>query len=149
MKYSDWKTLSADERKNIGWHRHPHIRTGSLFVLVFAITFIIVVMGISKNSTVHLNRRPTAKEAFAISKQLVKEKLKQPEKAVFPDASFKYIIDTTTNSYQVKSTVKIENDSGKMEQSAWEVKMLYTDGDWAEKNSWQVKDISITPQQPN
>ncbi|SEN41933.1 hypothetical protein SAMN05192574_103100 [Mucilaginibacter gossypiicola] len=149
MKYSEWKTLSADERKNIGWHQHPHIRTGTLFALVFAITFIIVVMGISKNSVVHLNHKPNAKEAFTISKQLVKEKLKQPEKAVFPDAGFKYIIDTTTNSYQVQSTVKIENDSGKMEQSAWEVKMLYTDGDWAEKNSWQVKEISIIPQQPN
>jgi hypothetical protein len=149
MKYSEWKTLNPDERKSIGWHQHPHIRTGTLFALAFAVTFIIVVMGISKNSAVHLNRKPTAKEAFAMSKQLVKEKLKQPEKAVFPDASFKSIIDTATNSYEIESTVKIENDSGKMEQSAWEVKMLYTDGDWAEKNSWQVKEISIIPQQPN
>jgi hypothetical protein len=84
-----------------------------------------------------------------MAKLFVKEKLKQPEKAVFPDANFKSIIDTTTNTYQVLSTVKIENDGGKMEQSAWEVKMLYTDGDWAEKNSWQVKEISIIPQQPN
>lgn len=149
MKYSEWKTLSPDERKNMGWHQHPHIRTGTLFTIAFAITFIIVLMGISKNSTVHINRRPTAKEAFAISKQLVKEKLKQPEKAVFPDASFKSIIDTTANSYQVQSTVKVENDKGKMEQSTWEVKMLYTDGDWAEKNSWQVKEITVTPQSPN
>jgi hypothetical protein len=146
MKYSEWKTLTADERKNIGWHRHPHIRTGTLFALAFAITFIIVMFGISKNSKVHVNRKPTAKEAFDISKQLVKDKLKQPERAVFPNASFKSIINTTTNSYEVQSTVKIENDSGKMEQSAWEVKMLYTDGDWADKNSWQVKEISIVPQ---
>ncbi|MGF7074935.1 hypothetical protein [Mucilaginibacter sp. 3215] len=146
MKYSEWKTLSADERKSIGWHRHPHIRTATLFAIVFAITFIIVVLGISKNSTIHLNRKPTAKEAFTMAKLFVKEKLKQPQKAVFPDNSFKSVIDTTTNSYEVQSTVKIENDSGKMEQSAWEVKMLYTDGDWAEKNSWQVKNINIIPQ---
>ncbi|QEM04395.1 hypothetical protein DIU31_013080 [Mucilaginibacter rubeus] len=146
MKYSEWKTLSADERQNIGWHRHPHIRTATLFAIVFAITFIIVVLGISKNSTIHLNRKPTAKEAFTMAKLFVKEKLKQPQKAIFPNNSFKSVIDTTTNSYEVQSTVKIENDSGKMEQSAWEVKMLYTDGDWAEKNSWQVKKIDIVPQ---
>ncbi|QTE38024.1 hypothetical protein ACRQ5D_20920 [Mucilaginibacter sp. P25] len=146
MKYSEWKTLSADERQNIGWHRHPHIRTATLFAIVFAITFIIVVLGISKNSTIHLNRKPTAKEAFTMAKLFVKEKLKQPQKAVFPNNSFKSVIDTTTNSYEVQSTVKIENDRGKMEQSAWEVKMLYTDGDWAEKNSWQVKKIDIIPQ---
>ncbi|HEX8022392.1 hypothetical protein [Mucilaginibacter sp.] len=146
MKYSEWKTLSADERQSIGWHRHPHIRTATLFAIVFAITFIIVVLGISKNSTIHLNRKPTAKEAFTMAKLFVKEKLKQPQKAVFPNNSFKSVIDTTTNSYEVQSTVKIENDRGKMEQSAWEVKMLYTDGDWAEKNSWQVKNINIAPQ---
>jgi hypothetical protein len=147
MKYSEWKTLDTDERKNIGWHRHPHIRTATLFTIAFAITFIIVVMGISKNSTVHLNRKPTAKEAFAMAKQFVKEKLKQPEKAAFPDAGYKSSIDTAANSYLVQSTVKIENDGGKMEQSAWEVKMLYKDGDWAEKNSWQVKEVNISPKQ--
>lgn len=149
MKYSDWKSLSTDERKNISWHRHPHIRTATLFTIAFAVTFIIVVLGISKNSTVHLNRKPTAKEAFAMAKQFVKEKLKQPEKAVFPGTNFKSIIDTTTNTYKVQSTVKIENDGGKMEQSAWEVKMQYTDGDWAEKNSWELKYINILPQPIN
>jgi hypothetical protein len=149
MKYSEWKTLNADERKSIGWHRRPHIRTATLFAVTFAITFIIVLFGISKNSTVHINRKPTAKESFAMAKLFVKGKLKQPEKAVFPGSNFKSIIDTTTNTYQVLSTVKIENDGGKMEQSAWEVKMQYTDGDWAEKNSWQVKDISILPQPIN
>lgn len=104
------------------------------------------MLGISKNSAIHLNRKPTAKEAFTMAKLFVKEKLKQPQKAVFPNNSFKSVIDTTINSYEVQSTVKIENDSGKMEQSAWEVKMLYTDGDWAEKNSWQVKNINIIPQ---
>ncbi|UOE51807.1 hypothetical protein MTO98_12025 [Mucilaginibacter sp. SMC90] len=149
MKYSEWKALSADERKNIRWHRHPHIRTATLFAIAFAITFIIVVMGISKNSTVHLNRKPTPKEAFAMAKQFVKDKLKQPEKAVFPENAFKSDIDTTTSSYQVQSTVKVENESGKMVQSAWEVKMQYTNGDWAEKNSWQVKDVNISTQPVN
>ncbi|WP_413668536.1 hypothetical protein ACEN9X_00470 [Mucilaginibacter sp. Mucisp86] len=149
MRYSEWKTLNADERKNIGWHRRPHIRTATLFTIIFAITFTIILFGISKNSTVHLNRKPTAKESFIMAKLFVKEKLKQPQKAVFPDAGFKSVIDTTANIYQVQSTVKIENDNGKMEQSAWEVKMLYTDGDWAEKNSWQVKDITILPQPLN
>ncbi|WP_114938297.1 hypothetical protein [Mucilaginibacter endophyticus] len=150
MKYSEWKTLDADERKNISWHRHPHIRTATLFAIVFAITLIVVIMGISKNSTVHLNRKPTSKEAFAMAKEFVKEKLKQPEKAVFPNnAGFKFIIDTTANIYLLQSTIKIENNSGKLEQSNWEVKMLYTDGDWAEKNSWQVKYLNIDPQPKN
>ncbi|WP_121810500.1 hypothetical protein [Mucilaginibacter kameinonensis] len=149
MKYSEWKTLDADERKNISWHRRPHIRTATLFTIVFAITFIVVIMGISKNSTVHLNRKPTSKEAFAMAKEFVKEKLKQPEKAVFPNTGFKFIIDTTANIYQLQSTIKIENNGGKLEQSNWEIKMLYTDGDWAEKNSWQVKYLNIDPQPKN
>jgi hypothetical protein len=72
MKYSEWKTLNADERKSIGWHRRPHIRTATLFAVTFAITFIIVLFGISKNSTVHINRKPTAKESFAMAKLFVK-----------------------------------------------------------------------------
>lgn len=85
-----------------------------------------------------------------MAKEFVKEKLKQPEKAVFPNnAGFKFIIDTTANIYLLQSTIKIENNSGKLEQSNWEVKMLYTDGDWAEKNSWQVKYLNIDPQPKN
>jgi hypothetical protein len=146
MKYSEWKTLSADERKNIGWQRRPNIRTATLFTIAFIVTFVIVLFGINKNSTVHLNRKPTAKEAFAIAKVFVKDKLKHPEKAVFPSSGFKSTIDTASNNYNVQSSIKIEDDGGKMEPSNWEVKMVYTDGDWSEKNSWQVKDITITPQ---
>src|ERR1700749_663130 len=113
MKYSEWKSLSDDERKSLGWHRHPRIKTGTLFTTAFIIAFIIVALGISKNSTVHLNRKPTAKEAFNIAKVFVKEHLKQPTTAVFPDHDFKPAIDTAGNSYQIQSNVKALNTNGK------------------------------------
>jgi hypothetical protein len=145
MKYSDWKSLNETERKAAGWHRHPHIKTFTLFTIAFAVVLIIVIFGISKNTTVHLNRKPTPQEAFNIAKVFVKEKLKQPTTAVFPDHSFKPTIDTSQNSYQLQSTVKAINSNGKMENSDWVISMHYTGGDWSEKTSWQVESVNISP----
>jgi hypothetical protein len=145
MKYSDWKSLGEAERKAAGWHRHPHIKTATLFTIAFIAVFIIVIFGISKNSTVHLNRKPTAQEAFNIARIFVKEHLKQPSTAVFPDHSFKPAIDTAQNSYQLQSTVKAINTDGKMENSDWVINMRYTGGDWSEKTSWQVVSVNISP----
>ncbi len=146
MKYSEWQLLSKDERKTIGWHRHPHIKTATLFSIAFIIVFIVVIFGISKNSTVHLNRKPTGQEAFNMARGIVKDHLKQPSTAQFPDHDFKPLIDTATNSYQIRSTVKALNTDGKTINSAWVVDMTYTGGDWSEKTSWQVKSVSISPE---
>lgn len=146
MKYSEWKSLDADERKNIRWHRRPHIRTATIFAITFGVAFIIIILGISKNSTVHLNRQPTKAEAFAIAKVFVAEKLKQPEKAVFAGSADKSIIDTTSNTYNISSWVKLESNNGKMDRSVWDVKIRYTSGDWAEKSSWEPISITISPQ---
>ena len=146
MKYSEWKTLSNTERKEIGWRRHPRIKTVTLFTIALAVTFIIVVLGINKNSIVHLNRKPTAQEAFNIAREFVKDHLKQPATAAFPNNSFKPVIDTATNSYQIRSSVKAINASGKMIRSDWVIGMRYTGGDWSEKNSWQVESINISPE---
>ncbi|WP_183560222.1 hypothetical protein [Mucilaginibacter sp. SP1R1] len=146
MKYSEWKTLSDTDRKNTGWYRHPHIKTFTLFTIAFAIAFIIVVLGISKNSTVHLNRKPTAQEAFNIAKVFVKDHLKQPSTAAFPDNSFKPAIDTANNSYQIQSFVKALNVNGKMIRSTWDISMHYIGGDWSEKNSWQVVSVTLSPE---
>lgn len=146
MKYSDWKALSNEERKTIGWHRHPHIRTATLYTIVFAITFIVVLFGISKNSTVHLNRKPTAREAFDIAKVFVRDKLKQPSTATFPENSYKPLIDTASNNYQLQSVVKMINAAGKTVKANWTVKMHYISGDWSEKSSWQVQSITLDPE---
>ncbi|MBB6130461.1 hypothetical protein [Mucilaginibacter lappiensis] len=146
MKYSEWQLLSKDERKTIGWHRHPHIKTATLFSITFIIVLIAVIFGISKNSTVHLNRKPTGQEAFNMARGIVKDHLKQPSTALFPDRDFKPLIDTATNSYQIQSTVKALNATGKTINSVWVVDMNYTGGDWSEKTSWQVKSVSISPE---
>ena len=146
MKYSEWNSLSDEERQNTNWHKHPRVRTATLFSITFAIAFIIVILGISKNTTVHLNRKPTTTEAFAIAKVFVKEKLKQPEKAIFAKSAVNAVANDADNSYSLSSSVKIENNNGKMDPSNWEVKMRYTGGDWAERNSWQVTSVTITPQ---
>lgn len=146
MKHSDWKALSEEERKTLGWHRHPHIRTATIYAIVFAIAFIVVILGISKNSTVHLNRKPTAREAFETAKVFVKDKLKQPTTANFPENSYKPVIDTATNSYQLQSVIKFITTSGKTIKSNWIIKMHYIKGDWSEKTSWQVESITMDPE---
>jgi len=145
MKYSEWNLLDSEERKNVNWHRRPHIRTATIFTITFAVAFIIVVLGISKNSVVHLNRKPGKNEAFSIAVLFVKDKLEQPEKAVFPKSDFQSNIDTTKNIYHIQSSVKLENNSGQLVRSNWEVDMRYIGGDWAEKSNWQVQAVSIKP----
>jgi hypothetical protein len=143
MKYSDWKLLTEEERKSIGWHKHPHIKTATLYTIAFAVTFIIVVLGISKNSSVHLNRKPNAREASEIAKTFVKERLKQPATATFPNTAINTVIDTATNSYQILSTVKSLDAGGQTIRSSWDLKMLYKGGDWSERKSWEVVSIDI------
>ncbi|WPU96589.1 hypothetical protein SNE25_13780 [Mucilaginibacter sabulilitoris] len=146
MKYSEWRLLNDSERKSLGWHRHPRIKTVTLFTIAFIIIFVIVIFGISKNSTVHLNRKPTAQEAFNIAKVFVKDHLKQPSTAVFPNHTFKQAIDTAKNNYQIQSVVKALNISGKMVKSDWIVNMHYIGGDWSDKSSWQTDAVNISPE---
>ncbi|PWK77427.1 hypothetical protein LX99_03240 [Mucilaginibacter oryzae] len=143
MKYSEWNSLSDEERKNTNWHKHPHIRTATIFTIAFSLAVIIIILGISKNSTVHINRKPTKTEAYNMARNFVKDRLKQPEKAVFANTPETSLIDTATGVYNITSWVKIENGSGKMEKSVWEVKMQYTEGDWAEKNSWKLISVNV------
>jgi hypothetical protein len=143
MKYSDWKDLSAEDRKNISWHRRPHIKTATLYGIAFFITVIIVILGISKNSAVHINRKPTAKEAFETAKIFVREHLEQPSTASFPDNTFTPIVNTATDSYQIQSTVKSIDAGGKTIKSTWNIKMTYKGGDWSERNSWQINEVNI------
>ncbi len=143
MKYTDWQALSTEERKTIGWHHHPRIRTATLFSITFIIAFIIIVFGISKNSSVHLNRKPIAREAFTIATTFIREKLKQPATASFPGSTFTSVIDTANNSYQVNSSVKSINENGKTINANWQIKLQYLGGDWSERKSWKVVEIII------
>jgi ABC-type transport system involved in multi-copper enzyme maturation permease subunit len=143
MKYSDWKELSANERKNMGWHRHPHIKTATLYGIAFFVTLVIVILGISKNSSVHINRKPTSKEAFETAKIFIRERLTQPATATFPLNSFTPTIDTATNTYQIQSTAKSIDADGKAIKATWDIKMIYKGGDWSDRNSWQVENINI------
>jgi D-arabinose 1-dehydrogenase-like Zn-dependent alcohol dehydrogenase len=143
MKYTEWKALSNDERKSIGWHRHPRIKTATLFGITLIIVFIVVVFGISKNTSVHLNRKPTAREAFNAATIFVKERLQQPAAASFPTSAFTSVIDTAVSSYQVNSSVKSLDKSGKTINANWEIKMQYQGGDWSERKSWKVVEVSI------
>ncbi|MBK0379519.1 hypothetical protein [Mucilaginibacter segetis] len=143
MRYSEWRNLTPEEKKNTSWKKHPHIRTATIFSILFAIVFAVFLLRVFQNRRIHVNRKPNDKEAFAIAKEFVKQKLKQPSTSVFPKNDFTSTIDTATNSYQVRSTLKTLNDDGKMVRSEWKVNLIYTGGDWADKKSWQLKDVTI------
>lgn len=144
MKYSRWNDLSDEDKKNTHWKHHPRIRIATIFGIVFAISFFVVMLRVLQNRQVHVNRKPNAKEAFAIAKVFIKDKLKQPGTATFPRNKFESVIDTAQNSYDISSYVDVQDSSGKMIKSAWQVKLAYTGGDWADRKSWRLIDAMIT-----
>jgi hypothetical protein len=144
MKYADWNNLSDEEKKNTHWKHHPRIRIATIFSIVFALFFFVVMLRILQNRRVHVNRKPNAKEAFAIAKVFVSDKLSQPATASFPKNKFESAIDTAHNSYQISSFVNAQDSSGKIIKSAWQVRLAYNGGDWADRKSWKLIDVNIT-----
>lgn len=144
MKYSEWNNLSAEDKKNTHWKHHPHIRITTIFSILFAILFFVVMLRVLQNRRIHVNRKPNAKEAFTIAKVFVSDRLKQPGTASFPKSKFESDIDTAHNSYHISSYVDAQDSSGKTIKSAWQVKLSYTGGDWADRKSWKLIEVMIT-----
>jgi hypothetical protein len=143
MKYADWNNLSNDDKKNTHWRHHPRIRIATIFSILFALLFFVIMLRVLQNRQIHVNRKPNAKEAFAIAKVFVNDKLKQPATANFPKNSFESNIDTAHNTYNISSFVDSQDSSGKIVKSNWQVKLSYNGGDWADRKSWKVIDINI------
>lgn len=141
MKYSDWKSLSDEERNKIHWRHHPRIRLATIFSILFALVFIVFMLRMFQNRRIHVNRKPNPKEAFAIAKVFVNDRIKQPESASYPKNDFESNIDTAQNIYNISSTVNAQDSSGKTIKTSWSVKLSYTGGDWAERKSWKLIDI--------
>ena len=145
MKYAECNNLSDEQRKNAHWRHHPRVRIATLFSILFTIVFIVFLSRVFQNRRIHVNRKPNNKEAFAIAKAFVKEKVKQPETASFSKNDFRSDIDPAKNSYNISSYVNVQDSTGKFTKSQWQVKLAYTGGDWADKNSWKLIDFSISP----
>ncbi|WP_454802251.1 hypothetical protein [Mucilaginibacter phyllosphaerae] len=144
MKYSDWKNLSDEEKKRIHWRQHPRIRVATVFSILFAVVFIVFMLRVFQNRRMHVNRKPNAREAFAIAKVFITDELKQPATASFPNNTFESDIDTANNRYNISSTVNAQDSSGKTVKNAWQVKLSYTGGDWASRKSWKLLNVKIT-----
>lgn len=143
MKYAEWNKLSTDQRKNIHWRHHPRVRIATIFSVLLALLFIVFMFRVLQNRRVHVNRKPNDKEAFAIAKAFVKDRIKQPQSATFSKNDFKGMADTANNTYEISSYVNEQDSSGHFTKNNWEVKLSYTGGDWADKNSWKVVEINI------
>ncbi len=144
MKFNEWRSLNTDERNSVKWRHRPHIRVATLFGIVFFIGFLVIILRMLENTKVYVNRKPNNKEAYAIAKEFVKMKLKLPNTANFPSSSTKSIADTANSSYEVQSTVRAEDVNGKVFKSAWDVKLIYTGGNWDEKASWKTVSLNMT-----
>ena len=145
MKYAEWNKLTHEERNTRHWRHHPRIRIATIFSIVFALFFFVVMLRVLQNRRIHVNRKPNAMEAFTMAKAFVSDKLKQPGTANFPKSKFESNIDTAHNQYHISSSVDAQNNSGKIVKSNWQVKLLYTGGDWADKKSWKLESVTITP----
>lgn len=144
MKYADWNNLSDEEKKNKHWRHHPRIRIATIFSILFALVFFVVMLRVLQNRRIHVNRKPNDKEAFSIAKAFVTDKLPQPGTANFPKNKFESVIDTAHNSYNISSFVNSQDSSGKTVKSTWQVNLSYKGGDWADKKSWTVVELKIT-----
>jgi len=143
MKYSEWNELDEERKKQLHWRHHPRIRMATLFSIVFAIVFAVVLLRIFQNRRVHVNRKPNAVEAFTIAKVFVKDNIKLASSATFPKNKFESVVDTANSAYNISSTVNQQDSSGKFFISPWQVKLTYTGGDWADRNSWKLVNINI------
>jgi hypothetical protein len=143
MRYSEWNKLSDEDKRNKHWKHHPRVRIATIFSVLFAVFFLVVMLRVLQNRRIHVNRKPNAKEAFAIAKVFVSDKLKQPATATFPKNKFESDIDTAKNSYSISSYVDEQDSTGKMFKTAWQVKLSYTGGDWADRKSWKLVDVLI------
>jgi hypothetical protein len=143
MKYSEWNKLDDEGKKRLHWRHHPHIRVATLFSIVFAIVFAVVLLRVFQNRRMYVNRKPNAMEAFAIAKVFVKDSIMRAASATFPKNKFESVVDTANNSYNISSTVNQQDSSGKFYTTPWQVKLAYTGGDWASKNSWNLVDIKL------
>jgi hypothetical protein len=143
MNFSEWGELSVKERENIKWHRKPHIKTATLFTIVLSLFTILFVVGLDKNETSHLNRKPTAQQAYNMAQGFVKEKLKLPASAVFLKNGFESQIDTVANTYMLNGSVNAQATDGHFVKQKWITKLKFTGGDWANRKSWVVEGVKI------
>jgi hypothetical protein len=143
MKYTEWNNMSDEEKSNTHWRHHPRVRTATIFSILFAFLFIVFMLRVFQNRRLHVNRKPNAKEAFAIAKAFVNDRLKQPATANFPKNSFHSDIDTAHSNYNIASYVDAQDSSGKTVRSEWQVKLSYTGGDWADKKSWKLVQVDM------
>jgi hypothetical protein len=143
MNFSDWSGLSADERKKVKWHRKPHIKTATLFSIVLLLFAILFIVRIGKNETSHLNKKPSAQQAYSMAQTFVKDKLKLPASADFPKTNYKADIDTASNSYLINGFVNAQDSKGHFVKQQWTAKLKYSGGDWSERKSWVVDSVGI------
>ncbi|WP_143822179.1 hypothetical protein [Mucilaginibacter pedocola] len=141
MKYSEWNKLTDEEKKNTHWRKHPHVRVGTIFTVLFAIVFGVALLRIFKNKRVHVNRQPNAAEAFNTAKSIVKNKF--PRQVTFPTNKFDAQIDTAKNLYSISSTLNAQDSTGQFVKKAWQVNLSYTGGDWADTLSWHVNSLTL------
>jgi len=143
MRYTEWNNLNDEQRKNAHWRHHPRVRIATIFSVLFAIVFIVFLSRVFQNRRIHVNRKPNNKEAFAIAKAFIKERVKQPETAGFSKNDFQSNIDTAKNSYNISSYVNVQDSTGKFIKNQWQVTLAYTGGDWADKTSWKLVHVNI------
>jgi len=143
MKYAEWNNLNDEQKKNTHWRHHPRVRIATIFTVLFAIVFAVVLLRVFQNKRVHVNRNPNAAEAFSIAKVFVLDEVKQPASATFPKNKYTSNVDTLHNRYVIQSTIDAQDSSGKFKRTPWRVQLSYKGGDWADRKSWQLVNINI------
>jgi hypothetical protein len=143
MNFSQWRALSADERQLIKWRHRPHVKAGTIFIIVFLIFVALFIARISKNETRHLNTKPSPDQAYTMAQSFVKDKLKLPASANFPKNKFDSNIDPASDVYQLNGFVNAQDTQGRFIKQQWTATLKFIGGDWSERGSWEIEKIEI------
>jgi len=82
--------------------------------------------------------------AYLFSQEFVKNELKAPHTAVFPDADFNLIdVNDSDSTFTVRSYVDAQNAFGASIRNRYNVKLRFTGGNMNDGHNWELLDIHL------
>ena len=137
LKAKKCQHCRAKQKEKIG---RKHLILIGFVVVIFIVLFNM--LGDGDNISTPQTQNIDGQKAFIISQSYVKSVLKSPASADFPALDY-----TATNlgndKWKVVSYVDSQNSFGASIRTNWTVILTYFDGDWADSNSWHLKELIV------
>lgn len=131
MKHSEWKQLSKEEQKNLGWREAPmRNKLGAIFGLIS----IVVMIGMCTSGG---NGAPDHYDAYKMAKTIIKEQMLDPASVEFVEER-KTAHTLGDSIFIFTGVVKATNKMGLKAPMEFSVNLKYIGGDYKRPGSWEV-----------